>query len=55
MTDFAIVHITDLHYPVHGDPVWKEPFMTAIKRLPDDTVAVKGIAVTGSILELSGS
>jgi 3',5'-cyclic AMP phosphodiesterase CpdA len=51
MKDIGIVHITDLHYPNRSAAKWREPFMHAMSGIPDDTLQIRGLAVTGDLVD----
>jgi hypothetical protein len=49
--DFGIVHLTDLHYPVRTAAWWRGSLIRALERIPDDSLQVSGVAVTGDLAD----
>ena len=51
--DIAIIHITDLHFPVGGkQPLWVQPFLECLKQCAEDTnLELFAFAVTGDLVD----
>ncbi len=50
--DLGIIHLTDLHWPARGQPIWSGALIAALRDVgADATLQVAGLAVTGDLVD----